>query len=67
MAIAGESWEVYGYVFGEGQRAMIRFDLEAGTEEEHTGHPHCRTVFLSHSAEEHGADYDGWGCMVERE
>src|SRR5262249_50711862 len=44
--IIGDAWEVYTYTYGEGFRALISFDHNAGTEDEHRGHPHCRRVIV---------------------
>ena len=45
-AITKGPWEVYGYTYGEGERAMITVDVPAATEPAHRGHPHCRRVIL---------------------
>jgi regulator of RNase E activity RraB len=41
-----EHWQVYSYTFGEGQRAIIRFDHDAATERAHHGHTRCRRVII---------------------
>ena len=44
VTIAGDSWAVYSYVYGEGQRAVISFDVSLAKEEKHQGYEHCRRV-----------------------
>jgi hypothetical protein len=38
--------ESYSYGFGEGQRAIIAFDVDAALEEQHQRLPHCRRVIV---------------------
>jgi regulator of RNase E activity RraB len=38
VRIIGDSWAVYSCTYGEGQRAVISFDVELGKEERHKGY-----------------------------
>jgi regulator of RNase E activity RraB len=51
VEITGNSWAVYTYVFGEGQRAIISFDVPLAEEQQHQGYEQCKRViaFLSAS------------------
>ena len=44
LSITGNSWAVYTYVYGEGQRALISFDVPFAEEEQHQGYEQCRRV-----------------------
>jgi regulator of RNase E activity RraB len=46
VPVAGDNWDFYSYVYGEGQRAMIRFDVTAAKEPEHAGYGNCRRVIV---------------------
>ena len=46
VVVAGNSWDVYSYRYGQGQRAFIRFDVAAAKEEQHRGHGNCRRVVM---------------------
>jgi regulator of RNase E activity RraB len=44
--IVGDSWAVYSYSYGEGQRAVISFDVERAREENHKGYSHSIRVII---------------------
>jgi regulator of RNase E activity RraB len=46
VSIAGDSWAVYFYYYGEGQKAVISFDVELAKEENHTGYGHSIRVIV---------------------
>jgi regulator of RNase E activity RraB len=44
LSICGDSWAVYTYTYGEGQRAVISFDVVLGKEDTHQGYQTCKRV-----------------------
>jgi len=44
--IVGNSWAVYSYNYGEGQRAIISFDVERAQEGNHKGYNHSIRVII---------------------